>query len=109
MERQLRGRHFAIVVVAEGAYPAGGAPSHDKSRAEGGMRRLGGIGEWVADELAGRTGNETRSLVLGHIQRGGSPDIVPVPLAEATATLKSVPLDSDKILTARDLGVSLGD
>jgi len=142
MERQLRGRRFGIVVVAEGAYPVGGAPTHDKPQAIGGMKRLGGIGEWVAEELATRTGKETRSLVLGHIQRGGSPTafdrelalrfgaaairfveaghfgsmvaldpprIVPVPLAEATATLKTVPLDSDKIETARDLGVCLGD
>ncbi|MFH1530717.1 MAG: ATP-dependent 6-phosphofructokinase [Pseudomonadota bacterium] len=142
MERQLRGRHFAIIVVSEGAYPVGSAPFHDRPQAVGGMKRLGGIGEWVADELATRTGKETRSLVLGHLQRGGSPtafdrelalrfgaaavrfveaghfgtmvalhppQIVPVPLTEATAALKTVPLDSDKLQTARDLGVCLGD
>jgi 6-phosphofructokinase 1 len=34
---------------------------------------LGGVAEWVAREITRRTGKETRSLVLGHLQRGGSP------------------------------------
>ena len=35
--------------------------------------RLGGIGEWLAEEIERRTGHETRAVVLGHIQRGGTP------------------------------------
>ena len=83
-----------------------------------------------------------RSLVLGHLQRGGSPThrdrllalrfgaaavrmveqgkfghivayhpphMVPVPMEEAIATMKTVPLDSDTVQTARDLGICLGD
>jgi 6-phosphofructokinase 1 len=65
-------RPFAIVVVAEGAHPVGGAhitQSHELGKEV----TLGGVGKYVADEIAARTGYETRSLVLGHLQRGGSP------------------------------------
>jgi 6-phosphofructokinase len=127
-----------MVVVAEGAAPRGGTvslidPEH---------QRLGGIADKVAHSIQEMTGKETRTLVLGHLQRGGSPTtfdrllglrfgaaavrlvadrmfgymvalqppaIVPVPLEEALAAPKRVPLDSDTIATARDLGISLGD
>jgi len=136
--REAEGRHFSIVVVAEGAAPKGGTvslvdPEH---------RRLGGIGDKVGHSIEEMTGKETRTLVLGHIQRGGSPttfdrllslrfgaaavrliaeeqfgmmvalqppDIVPVSIADAIAKPRRVPLDSDVIATARDLGISLGD
>ena len=68
------GREFAIVVVAEGATPQGGQlifKGEKTAFKEHGL--LGGIGEYVAREIASRTGRETRSLVLGHLQRGGSP------------------------------------
>ena len=71
-ERDARGRHFSIVVVAEGAHPVGGKPSvidDEPGRAE----RLGGIGRRVADELGEMTGKETRTVVLGHLLRGGGP------------------------------------
>ena len=88
--------------------------------------RLGGVGTWLADEIARRTGAESRAVVLGHTQRGGTPtaydrvlatrfglhavdavhdqafgvmvalrgtDVIRVKLAEATATLKTVPLE----------------
>jgi 6-phosphofructokinase 1 len=91
-----------------------------------GHERLGGIGQALAREIEARTGRESRAVVLGHIQRGGTPtpfdrvlatrfglaavravhagasgvmvalrgtDIVQVPLAEATAQLKLVPLE----------------
>jgi len=107
-----------------------------------GRPRYGGIADFVAKQITERTGHETRSLVLGHIQRGGEPiaydkvlalrfgsaavelaargdwgcmvaldppDINAVPLAEATAHLKLVALDSDIVQTARNLGVSFGD
>ena len=105
-------------------------------------QRLGGIGDKVAHSIAELTGKETRALVLGHLQRGGSPTtfdrllglrfgaaavrfiaegkfgsmvalrppiITAVPIEEALATPRRVPLDSDTIATARDLGISLGD
>ncbi len=70
----LHGQHYAIVVTAEGAAPIGGRQI-DKGKGEMGRQDvvLGGIGEFVAKEIAKRTGKDTRSLVLGHLQRGGSP------------------------------------
>ncbi len=140
-QRAQQGRHFSIVVVAEGARPVGGErviQSKEIGRAE----RLGGIGSHVALELEKLTGQETRNVVLGHLLRGGTPTTFDrlialrfgaaavraldegysgcmvaldpptvhyVPLDEATLRMKSVPLDCDTILTARDLGISFGD
>jgi len=136
--REAEGRHFSVVVVAEGAAPKGGSvslidPEH---------QRLGGIADKVANSIQQMTGKETRTLVLGHLQRGGSPttfdrllglrfgaaavrliaerkfghmvalqppNIGAVPIKDAIATPKRVPLDSDTIATARDIGISLGD
>jgi 6-phosphofructokinase 1 len=71
--REVQGRHFSIVVVAEGAMPKGGAEVLREAAVPGRAARLGGIGESVAAEIERRTGKETRSVVLGHLQRGGSP------------------------------------
>jgi len=136
--REAEGRHFSMVVVAEGAAPKGGTVSLIDLAHE----RLGGIAENVALSIEQMTGKETRSLVLGHLQRGGGPttfdrmlalrfgaaavrlvaerqfgmmvalqppNIVPVAIAEALATPRRVRLDSDSIATARDLGISFGD
>ena len=67
--RRRRGRHFSIVVVAEGAYPAGEKPPA-KIGGDGGPS---GLGYKIADEISRRLGVETRVTVLGHVQRGGSP------------------------------------
>ncbi len=72
MNRERAGRRFSIVCVAEGAVPIGGE-AVTKEVGPGGERRHGGIGERVARQIAERTGKETRSLVLGHLQRGGRP------------------------------------
>jgi 6-phosphofructokinase 1 len=129
-------------VVAEGAKPIGGEALLIERRAAGTVDRLGGVGSQVARLIGERTGKETRSLVLGHIQRGGSPttfdrllalrfgsaavravadnafgmmmgyappDIVRVPIADVMGRMRGVPLDSDTVRTARDLGISLGD
>jgi 6-phosphofructokinase 1 len=133
-------REFAIVVVAEGAFPVGGAPLFQQ--AGGGQRRLGGMAQQVAMDIEERTGRETRHLVLGHLQRGGSPnsydrllalrfgaaavklvrdgrfgcmvaldppDVLAVPLGEAIARIKTVPVDGDIVQTARALGTCMGD
>jgi phosphofructokinase-like protein len=74
--RHARGRYFSIVVVAEGAKLATGAgvsADTDAGKDEFGHPRLGGIGNTLAREIEARTGFETRAVVLGHIQRGGSP------------------------------------
>jgi ATP-dependent phosphofructokinase / diphosphate-dependent phosphofructokinase len=72
-ERDQWGAHFSIVVVAEGAYPAGGKMALLEEARDGHVERLGGIGAKVADALGTLTGKETRSVVLGHLQRGGAP------------------------------------
>jgi 6-phosphofructokinase 1 len=141
-ERDASGRLFSIVVVAEGAMPLEGDPAVVEEARPGAAARYGGIAERVAGQIAEATGKETRSIVLGHLQRGGSPIaydrlialrfgaaavrtvaeerfgtmvamdppvVRAVPLQEAVERTKSVPLDSDIIQTARDLGISFGD
>ena len=139
--REERGANFAVVVVAEGAVPRLGArsvrgKSHDQAE------RLGGVGEQVAAELTELSGRETRTTVLGHVVRGGTPTALDrllgnrfgaaavraldeglngvmvalnephvqfVPLAEATGAMRTVPLDCDTLIAARDMGISFGD
>jgi 6-phosphofructokinase 1 len=73
MVRERAGRRHAIVVAAEGAQPVGGQRELRAPAADGRSERLGGIGERVSTLLEQRTGKECRSLVLGHLLRGGSP------------------------------------
>jgi 6-phosphofructokinase 1 len=141
-ERDLGGAHFSIVVVAEGAFPAGGKLALLEEAHDGRAERLGGIGAQVADVLGTLTGKETRSVVLGHLQRGGAPtsfdrvlatrfgakavdlvkqrefgtmvafdppDIVARQLVDVVGKTKTVPMNSDLLLTAKALGVTFGD
>ena len=141
VDREAHGRRFSIVVVAEGATPVGGSMVI-KGEELGREVLLGGIAEQIAAQIQERTGKETRTVVLGHIQRGGRPTtfdrllalrfgaaavrlveqgtfnhmvaldppvVLAVPLDVATSRLKTVPIDSDTVLTARDLGISFGD
>jgi 6-phosphofructokinase 1 len=71
--RDRAGRHFSIVVVAEGAFPVGGEQSTIGESLPGQDRRVGGVASRLAYEIEQRTGKEARSLVLGHLQRGGMP------------------------------------
>ena len=71
--RDRAGRHFSMVVVAEGAVPKGGEESTMGPSMPGQDRRVGGIAGRMAYEIQKITGKETRSLVLGHLQRGGMP------------------------------------
>lgn len=73
MTRERRGRFFDVVVVAEGAYPKGGTESVMGDSLPGQARRIGGMAEGLARQIQERTGKECRSLVLGHLQRGGMP------------------------------------
>ncbi len=73
MSREQKGKHFSIVVVAEGAFPAGGVLTHAEAKHTGREQRLGGVGERVASAITELTGKETRVVVLGHLQRGGPP------------------------------------
>ncbi|MFD5415602.1 6-phosphofructokinase [Streptomyces nojiriensis] len=126
-ERFSAGKRFAIVVVAEGAKPRPGSMDLEEGGVDMyGHERFAGIGNRLAVELEHRLGKEARPVILGHVQRGGTPtaydrvlatrfgwhaveaahrgefgmltalrgtDIVMVPLAEATSTLKTVPAD----------------
>jgi ATP-dependent phosphofructokinase / diphosphate-dependent phosphofructokinase len=67
------GARFSIVVVAEGAMPVGGSVSLLKAASGEYVERLGGIGVRIMPELERLTGKEARMVVLGHLQRGGSP------------------------------------
>ena len=73
-KRELKGKRFSLVCVAEGAKPIGGelvTKGTDAKRTD--PIQLGGIGKVVADNIEKNTGRETRVTVLGHLQRGGSP------------------------------------
>jgi ATP-dependent phosphofructokinase / diphosphate-dependent phosphofructokinase len=68
------GRTFSIVVVAEGAQPIPRTmqiPEHDRD--DYGRPRLGGISQYIAQEIEQRTGIQTSVTILGHVQRGGTP------------------------------------
>lgn len=73
-QRNMMGKRYSLVCVAEGAKPQGGdmvVKATDAKRTD--PVRLGGIGEYVASMISQNTGLETRVSVLGHLQRGGSP------------------------------------
>jgi len=136
-----RNRPYSIIVVAEGAKPAGGEVTV-LAREAGRQERLGGVADRVAAQLQEMTGKESRAVILGHLLRGGSPVALDrilgltfgasavsalekglngimvalqpprvefVPLAEAVAKMKLVPLDGDGVTTARALDICLGD
>ena len=72
-EREQSGRHFTIIVAAEGAKEKDGGFVVAAGQQENREARLGGVGAVVAAEVEKRTGKESRACVLGHLQRGGSP------------------------------------
>ncbi len=73
VRRDRAGRRFSIVVVAEGAVPRGGTESIIGESMPGQARRVGGLADGIARQIQDRTGKECRSLILGHLQRGGQP------------------------------------
>jgi 6-phosphofructokinase 1 len=72
-ERESRGKHFTLVIVAEGAKEKDGAMVTSAAQQKDREARLGGIAAVVTAELEKRTGKECRNCVLGHLQRGGTP------------------------------------
>jgi len=73
LAREQRGKKFTLVVVAEGAeLPEGGWVTQER-RSDQKQVRLGGVGNVIGVEIEKRLGKETRTVVLGHLQRGGSP------------------------------------
>jgi len=130
------------VVVSEGAVESGNGVIYKKKQEKGHAPLLGGAGQYVADQIARLTQADTRAIVLGHIQRGGSPTtydrllalrygaaavrmadagqwgqmvsfrppyMTTTPLETAIRGCRCVPVDSDTVLTARELGICLGD
>jgi ATP-dependent phosphofructokinase / diphosphate-dependent phosphofructokinase len=74
VQHRFERQYAPIIVVAEGAVPAEGREALVSGDLDAfGHVRLGGIGTWLADELEQRTGHESRAVVLGHVQRGGTP------------------------------------
>jgi phosphofructokinase-like protein len=74
VEKRFQEQYAPIVVVAEGAQPLDGQMVlHNQELDAFGHVRLGGIGQWLAEQLEAKTGKEARTVVLGHIQRGGTP------------------------------------
>lgn len=74
-QRAKQGKKFSIIVVAEGAKPLGGEMVVERLM-EGRVDpvKLGGIGAKIGHDLEEHYGMETRVTVLGHLQRGGSPN-----------------------------------
>jgi ATP-dependent phosphofructokinase / diphosphate-dependent phosphofructokinase len=70
-ERQDRGKNYSLIVVSEAVRTEMGETVTRTNRL--GQCRLGGIGDYLADQISACTGAETRVIVLGHIQRGGTP------------------------------------
>src|SRR5207244_942387 len=122
-------------VIAEGAIELGKSEMYQDSEGI----RLGGVGEYVRRTVEAETGKESRCVVLGHLQRGGSPnafdrmlgtnfgacavralangqtgkmvalkagEVITVPISEACANIKTVPVDGQLVRTARDIGIS---
>src|SRR6266487_902108 len=74
VEKRFQTQYSPIIVVAEGATPLEGQMKLASQDLDAfGHVRLGGIGQWLAGEIESRTGKEARTVVLGHIQRGGTP------------------------------------
>jgi phosphofructokinase-like protein len=72
-QRQAGGKNFSIVAVAEGFKLEGREITQTKELDAFGHVRLGGVGEVLCKEIEKLTGIESRAVVLGHIQRGGTP------------------------------------
>ena len=73
-EREACGSQFSIIVAAEGALEAGGEVIYQDQGDTSRPARLGGVGNYCRTSLEDLTGKETRCVVLGHLQRGGSPN-----------------------------------
>ena len=72
--RHERGRYASIVIVAEGCEPkASTLPAREKVYDRFGHMRLGGMTDTIAHAIEDRTGFEVRVVLLGHVQRGGTP------------------------------------
>ena len=137
--REKSGSRFTNIVVAEGAKEMGKSAIYQDKGDVTSAPRLGGIGDQVRQKVEELTSKEARCVVLGHLQRGGSPNafdrmlatnfgacavralangqsgkmvalqagsVVNVPLVDAIANIKNVPIDGQLVRSARDIGIS---
>ena len=137
--RERSGSRFTNIVVAEGAKEVGKSEIYKDMGSTESAPRLGGIGEYVRMKVEELTDKEARCVVLGHLQRGGSPNafdrmlatnfgacavralangqtgkmvalkagaVISVPLSEAIANVKTVPVEGQLVRSARDIGIS---
>lgn len=137
--RERSGSRFTNIVVAEGAKEVGKSEMYLDLGDSHTAPRLGGIGDYIRQKVEELTNKEARCVVLGHLQRGGSPNafdrmmatnfgacavralcngqsgkmvalqagtVVNVPLSEAIANIKTVPVDGQLVRSARDIGIS---
>jgi ATP-dependent phosphofructokinase / diphosphate-dependent phosphofructokinase len=72
-ERAERGEKWGVIAVSEGVTLSEDYITQSAETDEFGHVKLGGIGETLAEEIKERTGIDTRHVVLGHLQRGGTP------------------------------------
>ena len=72
--RDASGSRFTNIVVAEGAKELGGEEIYLESGTASKVKRLGGVGEYLRQKIEEATEKESRTVVLGHLQRGGSPN-----------------------------------
>jgi 6-phosphofructokinase 1 len=73
-EREASGSRFTNIVIAEGAAEVGKGEIYQDSGSKSKVARLGGVGVYVSQKVEEMTGKESRCVVLGHLQRGGSPN-----------------------------------
>jgi len=73
VERRRTQARFSVIVVSEGAHPAGELERHRRAHSTGAATPLGGIAEEIAGLVERMTGVESRSVVLGHVVRGAAP------------------------------------
>jgi phosphofructokinase-like protein len=139
-EREELGLNHTMIVVAEGALEKGKL-HHVKGKVVGQAEQLGGAAEYISHRLTEFTGKESRYVVLGHLQRGGSPstfdrlislkcgaeavrmveegdfnklvimkgnDVKRVSIPDIAGKMKSVPENDQALLTAKELGITLG-
>jgi len=107
--RRDRGSRFSLVVVSEGAFPREGDKVVQRTAEQNfGVERLGGIGQWVGDEIGRQLQMDTRVVTLGHLQRGGTP----IPFDRILATrfgVKAVELavndQFDRMVALRGLNI----
>ena len=138
-EREKTGSRFTNIVVAEGAREIGKSEIYQTVGDAHTAPRLGGLGDYVRQKIEEMTDKEARCVVLGHLQRGGSPNafdrmlatnfgacavralangqsgkmvalqagtVVSVPLSDAIANVKTVPVEGQLVRSARDIGIS---